>query len=303
MAAQIKGQVAQKAKQLEDVKRGLPELKKTLDKARATQAASEKHLAELKPGLEAVRKRALDPAIPAEVAFNASTQALAQAHRDVDRWNAEIAFRDQAVLVAQVQAKAAKLAEEVQSAQAAYDSAKGDVTKLEQGVAAAVKNSEAAAANLKKAEEYVVQLGAEQQAALRHAAIIDALVPALGESLARAEEASRRGPGEADVAGQVNELKQLIAKKSAESEMLKKTAAEKPKAMENARGQVAVAEKKLAESKSAIETAKKKALDAKAGLKPFEERVAAAKSKAGEGMKNVEAAKKNLDAAAPHRAA
>jgi hypothetical protein len=303
MAAQIKGQVAQKAKQLEDVKRGLPELKKTLDKARATQAASEKDLAELKPGLEAVRKRALDPAIPAEVAFNASTQALAQAHRDVDRWNAEIAFRDQAVLVAQVQAKAAKLAEEVQSAQAAYDSAKGDVTKLEQGVAAAVKNSEAAAANLKKAEEYVVQLGAEQQAALRHAAIIDALVPALGESLARAEEASRRGPGEADVAGQVNELKQLIAKKSAESEMLKKTAAEKPKAMENARGQVAVAEKKLAESKSAIETAKKKALDAKAGLKPFEERVAAAKSKAGEGMKNVEAAKKNLDAAAPHRAA
>ncbi len=168
---------------------------------------------------------------------------------------------------------------------------------------AAVKESEAAAAGVKKAQDFVVQLGAEQQAAVRHAAIIDALVPALGESLAKAEEAARRGPGEADVAGQVNELKQLIAKKTTESELLKKTAAEKPKAIETARSQVVVAEKKLAESKSAIEAAKKKVLDAQVGLKPFEERIAAAKAKAGEGTKILEAAKKNLEAAAPHRAA
>jgi len=299
----LKAQVAQKTKDLENVKRVLPELKKQLEKARGTQAAAEKHLAELKPGLESLRKRATDPVVAAQAAVDASTQSLAQAQHELARWNEEIAFRDKAVLVAAAQAQAAQLAEAVQSAQAAYESAKADVAKLEQGVVSAVKESEAAAARLKKAQDYVVQLGAEQQAALRHAAIIDALVPALGESLARAEEAARRGPGEADVAGQVNELKQLIAKKTAEAELLKKTAAEKPKALENARGQVAAAEKGLADSKSAIEAAKKKVVEAKAGLKPYEERIAAAKAKAGEGTKNLEAAKKNLEASAPRRAA
>ncbi len=265
--------------------------------------ASEKHLADLKPGLEAVRKKAIDPAAAVQTAFDASAQSLTRAQRAVARWTEEITFRDKAVQVAAVQAKAAQLAEAVQSAQAALDSAKADVAKLEQGVAAAIKESAAAATGVKRAQDYVAQLGAEQQAAVRHAAIIDALVPALGESLARAEEAARRGPGEADVAGQVNEIKQLIAKKTAESELLKKTAAEKPKAIENARNQVVVAEKRLAESKLEIESARKKVVDAKAGLKPFEDRVATAKSNAGEGTKNLEAAKKSLEAAAPHRAA
>ncbi len=302
-AAIVKAQVAQKTKELDDVKRRLPELKKKVEKARATQSGSEKHLAGLKPALESLRKRATDPAIPAQAAFDASVQSLAQARHNVARWSEEIAFRDKAVLVAAAQAKAAQLAEAVQSAQAAYDSARADVAKLEQSVAAAVKESEAATAGVKKAQDFVVQLGAEQQAAVRHAAIIDTLVPALGESLAKAEEAARRGPGEADVAGQVNELKQLIAKKTTESELLKKSAAEKPKAIEAARGQVVLAEKKLAESKSAIDAAKKKVVEAQAGLKPFEERIAAAKAKAGEGTKILEAAKKNLEAAAPHRAA
>jgi Planctomycete cytochrome C/WD domain, G-beta repeat len=302
-AAGLKGQVAQKTKDLENAKRALPDLKKTLDKARGTQAASEKHLAELKPGLEAIRKRATDPTVAAHAAFDGSAQSLAKAQHEVGRWNEEIAFRDKAVLVAAAQAKAAQLAEAVQSAQAAYDAAKAEIAKLEQGVAAAIKESEAAAAGVKKAQDYVAQLGAEQQMALRHAAIIDALVPALGESLSKAEEAARRGPGEADVAGQVNELKQLIAKKTAESELLKKQAAEKPKAIENARNQVAAAEKKLADSKSAIEAAKKKVRDAQPGLKPFEERIAVAKAKAGEGTKTLEAAKKDLEATAPRRAA
>jgi WD40 repeat protein len=301
--AQVKGQVAQKTKQLDEAKHAIPELNKKLEKARSAQVASEKHLVELKSPLEALRKRAADPAVAAQAAFDASVSALAHAQHEVARWNEEIAFREKAVLVAAAQAKAAQLAEAVNAAQAAYDSAKAEVGKLEQGVAAAIKESDAAAAGVKKAQDYVSQLGAEQQAAVRHATIIDALVPALNESLARAEEAARRGPGEADVAGQVNELKQLIAKKSTESEMLKKSAAEKPKAIENARNQVVAAEKKLADSKLAIEAAKKKVLDARAGLKPFEERVAAAKAKAGDGTKNLEAAKKNLEAAAPHRAA
>ncbi len=302
-AAVVKAQVAQKTKELDVAKHALPELKKQFEKAHAAQVVSEKRLADLKPGLEALRKKAVDPAAPVQAAFDASTQSLARAHRDVTRWTEEIAFRDKAVQVAAAQANAAKLAEAVQSAQASLDSAKADVTKLEQGVTAAIKDSEAAAAGVKKAQDYVVQLGAEQQAAARHAAIIDALIPALGESLARAEEAARRGPGEADVAGQVNEIKQLITKKTAESELLKKTAAEKPKAIENARNQVVAAEKHLADTKLAIETARKRVAAAKSGLKPFEDRLAAAKSSAGEGTKNLEAAKKNLEAAVPHRAA
>jgi WD40 repeat protein len=299
----VKAQLAQKTKELDAARHVLPELKKKLDEARRTQAASEKHLNDLKPGLEALRKQAADPAVAVQASFDASTKSLAAARQDVARWNGEIAFRDKAVLVAASQAKAAQLAEVVQSAQTAYDGAKADVAKLQQGVNAAIKESEAAAARLKKAQEYVVQLGAEQQAALRHAAIIDALVPALGESLARAEEASRRGPGEADVAGQVNELKQLIAKKAAESDLLKKSAAEKPKAIDSARGQVTVAEKALADSKTAIEAARKKVADAEVGLKPLADRIATAKSKAGDGTKDVEAAKKEFEAAAPHRAA
>jgi len=302
-AAVVKAQVAQKTKDLDAAKHALPELKKRFEKAHGAQVASEKRLADLKPGLEAVRKKAVDPAAAVQPAFDASAQSLTRAQRDVARWTEEIAFRDKAVQVAAAQAKSAQLADAVQSAQAALDSAKADVSKLEQGVAAAIKESEAATTGIKRAQEYVAQLGAEQQAAVRHAAIIDALVPALGESLARAEEAARRGPGEADVAGQVNEIKQLIAKKTAESELLKKTAAEKPKAIENARNQVVAAEKRLADSRVAIESSRKKVADAKVGLKPFEERVAAAKSNAGEGTKILEAAKKRLEAAAPHRAA
>jgi hypothetical protein len=301
-AAQVKALVAQKTKELDDTKKSLPESKKKLDQARAVQAASQKHLAELKPGLEALRRRAADPVVAAKAALDASTLALAQAGHEVGRWNEEIAFRDKAVVVAAAQTKVAQLNEAVQAAQTALEGAKAEIAKLERGVAAAVKDSEAAAAGVKKAQDLVAQLGADQQASLRHAALIDALVPALVEALGKAEEASRRAPGEADVAGQVAELKQLIAKKNSESELAKKSAAEKPKAIEAARAQIAAAEKKFAETKLAIETAQKKVADAQPGLKPFVDRIAAAKATVGDGTKTLEAAKKDLESAMPHRA-
>jgi predicted nucleic acid-binding Zn-ribbon protein len=148
-----------------------------------------------------------------------------------------------------------------------------------------------------------VQLTAERAANLRQAGALDALLPALSETLAKAEEASRRVPGDADVTTQVTEIKSLISKKTTELELAKKSAAEKPKAIEAARNQIPLAEKKLAESKSAIEAAQKTVVDATISLRPLADKLAAAKSAQTEGSKTVEAAKKELDSLKPHRAA
>ncbi len=125
----------------------------------------------------------------------------------------------------------------------------------------------------------------------------------MNETLAKAEEASRRVPGDVDVTMQVSEIKSLVAKKTTELELMKKAAAEKPKAIENAKNQIPLAEAKYAESKKAVEAAQKVVTDATVALRPLADKLAAAKAAQTEGSKTVEAAKKELDGIKPHRAA
>ena len=302
-AAQIKSQFAKKQKQLEDAKKAIPERKVRLDKAKVELAAAAKHMSDLRSVLEAAQRQTVDPVATAKAAVAASAQLLAQSEAHVRRWNDEIAFQTKFVEIAALQAKTAQLAEAVQTAQTALDAGKADVAKLQARVDAAQKESDAAAVGVKRAQEYVVQLNAERTAALRQAGAFDALLPALNETLAKAEEASRRVPGDADVTGQVTEIKNLISKKSTELELLKKAAAEKPKAIEAARNQIPLAEKKLAEAKQAIEAAQKKVAEARTSLNRLASKLAAAKAAQNEGTKTVEAAKKELDGLKPHRAA
>jgi hypothetical protein len=299
----VKSQYAKKKKELDDSKRAIPERKARLDKANAELVAAGQRAAELQSSLQAAEQRAIDPVVVAKAALDSSAQILAQADGHVHHWKAEIAFQAKIVEIAALQARTTQLAEAAQTAQSAYDAAKAEMAKLQGRVAAAQKESETAAAGVKKAQEYVVQLAAERASNLRQAAAFDALLPALNETLAKAEEASRRVPGDADVTGQVGEIKSLVAKKTTELELLKKAAAEKPKAIEAARLQIPLAEKKLAESKSAVEAAQKKVADAATALQPLADKLAAAKSAQVEGSKTVEAAKKELDGLKPRRAA
>ena len=128
-------------------------------------------------------------------------------------------------------------------------------------------------------------------------------MPALNETLAKAEEAVRRVPGDADITAQVSEIKTLIGKKTSELELAKKSAADKPKAIEAARNQIPLAEKRLAECKKAVEAAKKIVAKATEALTPLADKLAAAKAAQTQGSKTVEAAKKELDGLKPHRAA
>jgi chromosome segregation ATPase len=228
---------------------------------------------------------------------------VGQAEQHVHRWKEEIAFQQKLVAIAALQAKAAQLAEVVQTAQAAFDAGKAGVDKLQAKLAAAQKESEAAASGIKKAQDLVTQLTAERAANLRQAGALDALLPALNETLAKAEEASRRVPNDADVTMQVSEIKSLVSKKTTELELMKKAAAEKPKAIENAKNQIPLAEAKFAESKKAVEAAQKIVADATVALRPLADKLAAAKAVQTEGAKTVEAAKKELDGIKPHRAA
>lgn len=302
-AEHVKLQLANKQKQLDDVKRALPERKARLEKAKTGFAAAAKQVSDLQAGLDAARKRAVDPVVVAAAEVDSSAQVLAQAEGRVRHWKDEIAFQAKIVEVAALQSKTNQLAESVQTAQVACDAAKAEIARLQARVAAAQKESEAAAAGVKKAQEYVVQLTAERAASLRQAAAFDALLPALNETLAKAEEASRRVPGDPEVTTQVAEIKSLVGKKTTELELLRKSAAEKPKAIEAARNQIPPAEKKLAESKSAIEAAQKKVAEANTALQPLADKLAAAKAAQVEGSKTVEAAKKVLDGLKPHRAA
>ncbi len=302
-AEQIKSQFAKKQKQLADANKAIPERKVRLDKAKAELAAAAKRTSDLRSVLEAAQRQTVDPVATAKAAVAASAQLLAQAEAHVRHWNDEIAFQTKFVEIAALQAKTAQLAEAVQTAQTALDAGKADVAKLQARVDAAQKESDAAAVGVKRAQEYVVQLNAERTAALRQAGAFDAMLPALNETLAKAEEASRRVPGDADVTGQVTEIKNLISKKSTELELLKRAVAEKPKAIEAARTQIPLAEKKLAEAKQAVEAAQKKVAEAKTALDPLASKLAVAKAAQGEGTKTVEAAKKELDGLKPHRAA
>jgi WD40 repeat protein len=299
----VKSQYAKKQAQLDDAKRGQADRNVRLKKAKPELAAAEKHAAELKSAYETARQRAIDPVVVAKRALDSSAQTLAQAEQHVLRWKDEIAFQAKIVAFVALQTKTAQLAEAVQTAQTAYDAGNGEVAKLQARVAAAQKESEAAAAGVKRAQDLVVQLTAERAANLRQAGALDALLPALSETLAKAEEASRRVPGDADVTTQVTEIKSLISKKTTELELAKKSAAEKPKAIETARNQIPLAEKKFAESKTAIEAAEKTVVDATVSLRPLADKLAAAKSAQTEGSKTVEAAKKELDSLKPHRAA
>ncbi len=302
-AEMVKSQYAKKQKQLDEARRGLADKNVRLEKAKPELAAAGKRVAELKSAFEAARQRANDPVVAAKTVLDSSAQSLAQAEQHVRRWKDEMAFQEKIVAIAALQAKTAQLAEAVQTAQAACDAGKADVAKLQARVVAAQKESGSAVAGVKKAQDLVVQLTAERAANLRQAGALDALLPALSETLAKAEEASRRVPGDADVTTQVTEIKSLIGKKTTELELAKKAAAEKPKAIEAARNQIPLAEKKLAESKTAIEAAQKKVAEAAAALQPLADKLAAAKSAQTEGSKTVEAAKKELDGLKPHRAA
>ena len=302
-AEQIKSQFAKKQKQLEDAKKAIPDRKARLDKANAELAAAAKRVSDLRSALEAAQSQAVDPVATAKAALAVGAQRLAQSEAHVRRWKEEIGYQAKIVEIAALQTKTAQLAEVVQTAQTALDAGKAEVAKLQARVDAAQKDSDAAAIGVKRAQEYVVQLNAERTAALRQAGAFDALLPALNETLAKAEEASRRVPGDADVTGQVTEIKNLISKKSTELELLKKAAAEKPKAIETARNQIPVAEKKLVEAKQAVEAAQKKVAEAKTSLNPLANKLAAAKAAQTEGTKTVEAAKKELDGLKPHRAA
>jgi chromosome segregation ATPase len=299
----MKSQYANKQKQLEEAKRALPDKKGRLAKATPELAAADKHVAELKTVLEAARRRAIDPVAVAQAALNASAQTVGQAEQHVHHWKAEIAFQQKLVAIAALQAKAAQLAEVVQTAQSAFDAGKAGVDKLQAKVVAAQKESEAAASGIKKAQDMVAQLTAERAANLRQAAALDAMLPALNETLAKAEEASRRVPGDADVTMQVSEIKSLVAKKTSEMEFMKKAAAEKPKAIESAKNQIPLAEAKYAESKKAVEAAQKVVAEATVPLRPLADKLAAAKAAQTEGAKTVEAAKKELDGIKPNRAA
>ena len=266
-AEQVKAQYAKKLKQLDDAKRVIPERKGRLDKAKAELAAAAKGVADLRSAFQAAERRAVDPVVTAKAAVAASEQLLARSEGQVRHWKDEIAFQTKIVEIAALQAKTTQLVEAVQTAQTALDAGKAEVGKLQAGVDAAQKDSDAAALGVKRAQEYVVQLNAERVAALRQAGAFDALLPALNETLAKAEEAGRRVPGDADVTAQVAEIKNLITKKSTELELLKKAAAEKPKAIEAARHQIPLAEKKLAESKQAVAAAQKRVAEANAALR------------------------------------
>jgi chromosome segregation ATPase len=302
-AEQVKSQYAKKQKELDDAKRAIPDRKSRLEKALASSALAATGAADLRSALEAAERKAVDPVVTAKAAVAASVQLLAQSEGHVRRWKDEIAFQAKIVEIAALQAKTAQLAEAVQTAQTALDAGKAEVAKLQARVDAAQKDSDAAALGVKRAQEYVVQLSAERSAALRQAGAFDALLPALNETLGKAEEASRRVPGDADVTTQVTEIKNLIAKKTTELELLKRAAAEKPKAIEAARNQIPLAEKKLAESKQVVEAAQKKVAEASVTLRPLADRLAATKAAQTEGSKTVEAAKKELDGLKPHRAA
>jgi WD40 repeat protein len=302
-AEQIKSQYVKKQKQLDDAKKAIPERRARREKSKAELAAAAQRTAQLRAGLEAAQRQAVDPVVTAKAAAAASAQLLAQSEAHVRHWKDEIVLQTKIVEIAALQAKTAQLAEAVQAAQTALDAGNAEVAKLRARVDTAQKESDAAALGVKRAQEYVVQLSAERTAALRQAGAFDALLPALNETIAKAEEASRRVPGDVDVIAQVTEIKSLISKKSTELELLKKAAAEKPKAIEVARTQIPLAEKKLAESKQAVEAAQKKVADAKTALNPLADKLAAAKAAQTEGSKTVEAAKKELDGLKRHRAA
>ena len=236
-AQQLKSHYARIQTQLDEAKRGLGAKKVRLEKEKPELAAANKRVADFAASLEAARKRALDPVDVAKAALDSSALSLAQAKQHVRHWKDELAFQGKVVALAALQAKAAQLAEAVQTAQSAFDAAKAEVAKLEAGVAAAQRESESAAVGVKRAQDLVVQLTAERAANLRQAAALDALLPALAETLSKAEEASRRVPGDADVTTQVTEIKSLVAKKTTELELAKKSALEKPKAIEAAQNQ------------------------------------------------------------------
>lgn len=302
-AEQVKSQYVKKQKQLDEARRTLADTKVRLVKAKPELAATGVRVAQLKSALETARQRAVDPVAEAKGALDSSSQSLVRAEQHVRRWKDEIAFQAKIVALVALQTKTAQLAEAVQTAQTAYDAGKAEVARLQARVVAAQKESESAAAGVKRAQDLVVQLAAERGANLRQAGALDALLPALNETLAKAEEASRRVPGDADVTTQVTEIKSLITKKTAELELAKKSAAEKPKAIEAAKTQIPLAEKKLAESKTAIEAAQKTVAEAAVALQPLADKLAAAKSAQTEGSKTVDAAKKELDGLKPHRAA
>jgi hypothetical protein len=309
---QVKAQFAKKTAELEAAKKTVADRKALLDKAAGQLAAIQKQAAEAPAAIEAAKKQiaaltpasktADDKAAAAKKESDASLALAANAEKDVRRWHDEIAFRDKALALAAVQSKQAQLAEAVAAAQAAYDAAKAEVAKVEQAAAAAEKGIEGAQANVKKAQELVVQATADHAATVKQIGVLDVLMPALNETLAKAEEAAGRAPGDGDVTAYVTQTKALIAKKVAEVDVVRKTAVAKAKAIEAAKAQVPAAEQKVVEAKAAAAAAKKKVAEATAGLKPLTDNITAAKAASSEASKTVEAAKKEVDALKAHPA-
>lgn len=277
-----------------------------LKAAQEAAAANEKLIADYKVGIDATKKQveALTAALPAEqqkvatakTALDQANAGLAAAQGEVARWNSEIAF------AAKLNAFRAKEAE-VNQLVASADQVAGELTKMQQEVAAAAgevtkaQQVEATAtAAVNEAKQKLATVTAQRDALMKTVTDTESALPMLKDAGEKALAASKLMPTDKELAAAAEQLKAALDRNTKVVADGKAQLANYAKDLEAATAAVAAVDAKLVEAKTMVAKANEMVAAKQAAMKPVVDKANAAKAAADQARAGLSPLQQEVDA-------
>jgi WD40 repeat protein len=312
-AAAAKKAADDKAAELDAAKKVVVAKTAELEAGKVAQAAVEKQLADTNVALAAAQKKVADttptlkPAQDAAAAAKAPSDAAAQAvvatQQMIERLKTDADFAVRVKVYLEKQQLEASAVAAFEGEKATVDALKAEVAKSQLAAAEAPKVVEASLATLNAGKANVTKVTGELAAAQKAATDLEGAVATLKESLAKANEAVAKLPGDKALTDLASAVKAATDAKAAGIDPAKKVATDKAAELEKAKAAVPVMEKAYADAVAAAAAAVKKATDLAATVKPAEDKLPAVKQVADAATAVAAEAKKAVDAMKPQPAA
>ncbi len=287
---QIAQQMNKNSAALETAKKALPEKAAVLEKAKQTLAAANKQAADTKAALDGATKQlatvepllkpAVENAAKTQQAADAAAQQEAAAQAAVARWQNEIEFTKKLGVLAERKAEHAELAGAADAAAAELKTAEEVLAQANAGVATAEKNLQDANARVQQFKDAIAAATTQEANTTKTIATLDATLKSLNETAEKAAQTVEKSGGDQDVTALAAQIKVVIEKKTGEMAAAKKSLEDTQAALAKAKTDLTAAEKSAAEMVAALDAAKKTVTEKTAAVQVVKDKFTAAKQAA-----------------------
>lgn len=170
-----------------------------------------------------------------------------------------------------------KAADAYNAAKAAAEKVKADLAAANQAVSDLDKQTQTATTSINGLKQALSKADAAHAAATKTVQSLEAVIPLLAETAAKAEQTAAKLPDDKELAAAAAQFKTLREKWTATFEAARKAAVDQQAQIGKIKPELAKAEKALTETNKALEAARKRAADLTAALKAADQKAAAAK--------------------------